>query len=85
MNLPTVHVPRESKLPHWNELDDRKPSYALEARNVDLLVVRYDDKDTVARTVAETPPERTTFGREHPWREPHLPSAQLGLPVRHED
>ena len=30
----------------WNEIEDRKPAYALLA-NVDLVIVRYEDKVSV--------------------------------------
>ena len=45
MNLPTVSAQRV-KVANWNELEDRKPTYAL-VGNVDLVVVRYDDKVSV--------------------------------------
>ena len=45
MNLPTVTAQRV-KVANWSELEDRKPSYAL-VGNVDLVVIRYDDKVSV--------------------------------------
>ncbi len=37
---------KKSKVATWSELEDRKPTYALVA-NVDLVVVRFDDKVSV--------------------------------------
>ena len=34
------------KIANWSDIEDRKPTYALVA-DVDLVIVRYDDKVSV--------------------------------------
>jgi len=46
MHLPTIPDPRKVEVARWDTLEDRKPAYAL-VENVDLVVVRYDDKVSV--------------------------------------
>ena len=37
---------RKESMANWNELQDRKPAYAL-VSNVDLVLIRYDDDISV--------------------------------------
>ncbi len=46
MHLPTLPDPKKVKVATWSTLADRTPTYALVA-NVDLVVVRYDDRVSV--------------------------------------
>jgi glutamate synthase domain-containing protein 2 len=46
MHLPTLPDPKPVAIAVWSELKDRDPAYALVA-NVDLVVVRYDDRVSV--------------------------------------
>lgn len=46
MNSTITEKVRRVKIATWSNLDDRQPAYALVA-NVDLVVIRYDDRVSV--------------------------------------
>ncbi|MCB0198322.1 MAG: Rieske 2Fe-2S domain-containing protein, partial [Anaerolineae bacterium] len=46
MTSTKTEVQNKVKIANWSELEDRDPTYALVA-DVDLVVVRYDDKVSV--------------------------------------